>query len=109
MECYRYTRGFLTVACCLLILGMAEYRPIVIGGFFKLITSIVLAYLLAFVLVRRTNILAILATGLKLSQIFGFVLIVNRRWAERSETTIAIPDPPSLSPLFQRPPPIFSL
>jgi len=61
MECCGYTRGFLTVAYCLLILGVAEFRPVVIGGFLKLIVSIVLAYLLAFVLVRRTNIFKILA------------------------------------------------
>lgn len=109
MECDRYTRGFLTVAYCLLILGAAEFRPVVIGGFFKLIASIVLAYLLAFVLVHRTNIFKILAAGLKVSRMSGFSLVVNRRLAGRSKTTIAVPDPPSLSPLFQRPPPIFSL
>lgn len=109
MECYRYTRGFLTVACCLLTLGVAEFRPIVIGAFFKLIASIVLAYLLSFVLVHRTNIFKILAAGLKVSRLSGLSVVVNRRWAEGSQTTIAVPDPPSLSPLFQRPPPIFSL
>ena len=106
---YRYARGFLTVAYCLLILALAEFRPIVIGGFFKLIASIVLAYLLAFVLVHRTNIFRILVTALKLSRISDFSIVVNRRWAGRSQTTIAFQDSPSLSPLFQRPPPIFSL
>lgn len=109
MECYRYTRGFLTVAYCLLTLALAEYRLILIGGFFKLIASIVLAYLLAFVLVHCTNIFTMLATGLNLSRNPGFSLVVNRRWTGRSQTTIAVPDPPSLSPLFQRPPPLFSL
>lgn len=109
MGCYRYTRVFLTVAYCLLILGVAEFRPVVIGGFFKLIASIVLAYLLAFVLVYRTNTFKILAAGLKVSRIPGFSLVIDRRWAGQSQATIAVPDPPSLSPLFQRPPPIFSL
>jgi hypothetical protein len=109
MECYRHTRGFLTAAYCLLIVGMAEFRPLLIGGLFKLIASIVLAYLLAFVLVHRTNILRILAAGLKLSRSSGFLLVVNLQWAERSHTRFPVPDPPSLSPLFQRPPPTFSL
>lgn len=109
MECYRYTRGFLTVAYCLLIIGVAEFRPLVIGGFLKLIASIALAYLLAFVFVHQTNIFKILAAGLEVSRISGFSVVVNRRWAGRSHTTIPVPDPPSLSPLFQRPPPIFSL
>jgi hypothetical protein len=109
MECYRYTRGFLAVAYCLLILGVAELRPILIGGFFKLIASIVLAYLLAFVVTHRTNIFKMLAARLKLSPMSGFSLVANRHWAGRSQKTITVPDPPSLSPLFQRPPPIFSL
>lgn len=109
MDCYRYTRGFLTVAYCLLILSVAEFRPIVIGGLFKLVASIVLVYLLAFVLVHRTNIFKILAAGLKLSPRSDFSLVINRHWAGRLQNTNAVPDPPSLSPLFQRPPPMFSL
>ena len=109
MECYRYTRGLLTAAYCLLILGVAEFRPIVIGGFFKLIASIVLTYLLAFVLVHRTNMFKILAASLKLSPIYGFSLVATRHWAWRPQKAIAVPDPPNLSSLFQRPPPIFFL
>lgn len=109
MECYRYTREFLTIAYCLLVLNVAEARPIVIGGFLKVVASIVLAYLLAFVFVQRTNIFKLLAAGLELSPMSGFSLFVNRHWAERPQKTIAVPDGPSLSPLFQRPPPIFSL
>lgn len=109
MDCYRYIRGLLTVACCFLILSVAEFRPIVIGGFLKLIASIVLAYLLAFALVHRTNIFKLLAAGLKMSPMSGFSLVVNRRRSGRPQKTIALPDAPSLSPLFQRPPPICSL
>ena len=110
MECHRYTREFLTIAYCLLVLNVAEARPIVIGGFLKLVASIVLAYLLAFVFVQRTNIFKLLAAGLKLSPMSGFSLFAkNQHWAERPQKTIAVPDAPSLSPLFQRPPPIFSL
>jgi hypothetical protein len=36
-------------------------------------------------------------------------LAFHRRWVERSRTTIAGPNEPSLSPLFERPPPILSL
>jgi len=108
MERSSYTRGFLAVAHCLLILGVVEFRPIVIGGIFKLTTSMVFAYLLALVLVHRTNIFQILASGLKLSPVSGFSLAVKRDWA-RSQKTTTVPDAPSLSPLFQRPPPIFSL
>jgi hypothetical protein len=109
MECYRYAREFLTLVFYVLILRTAEFRPVVIGGFFKLIAAIVLAYLLAFVLVHRTNIFTMLAAGLKVSPMSGFSLVVDRGWARQSQATIAVPDPLGLSPLFQRPPPIFFL
>ena len=105
---YRETRGLLAVAHCLLILCVAEFRPILISGFFKLIASIALAYVLALVLVYRTNIFQILAAALNLSPAFGFSLVVTRHRTPRRKR-IKVPDAPSLSPLFQRPPPIFSL
>ena len=100
-----YLQMFLNVVFFLLM----EFRPVVIGGFFKLITSIVLAYLLAFLIVHRTKIFKILASSLQASRISGFPALVGQRRIGRSQTTITVPDAPSLSPLFQRPPPIFSL
>ena len=100
-----YPQIFLNVAFFLLM----EFRPVVIGGFFKLITSLVLAYLLAFVLVNRTKIFKVLVSSLQAPRISGFPLLVARRRIGRYQTTITVPDAPSLSPLFQRPPPIFSL
>ena len=105
----RYGQVFLNVAFSLLIFCVAEFRPVVIGGFFKLITSVVLAYLLAFVLVHRTNIFKTLAASLQASQMSGVPLVVDRRRVGRSQTTITVPDPPSRSLLFQRPPPLFAL
>jgi hypothetical protein len=105
----RYGQIFLNVAFCLLIFCVAEFRPVVIGGFFRLITSLVLAYLLAFVLVHPTNLFKILAASLPASRISGFPLVVDRRRVGRSQTTTTVPDAPSLSPVFQRPPPIFAV
>jgi hypothetical protein len=99
----------LNVAYCLLIFCVVDFRPLVIGGFFKLVASLALAWLLAFVVVHSGNIRRLLIACLDALPVCFFPFAVNRRWAERSQTTIVVPNEPSLSPLFQRPPPILSL
>jgi hypothetical protein len=58
---YRHSHVFLNVAYCLVICCVADFHPLVIGGFFKLVTSLVLACLLAFVVVHSANIWRLLA------------------------------------------------
>jgi hypothetical protein len=106
---YRRSQIFLSVAYSLLIFCVADFRPLVIGGFFKLVTALVLAYLLAFVVVHSANICKLVAACLKALPISLFPVVVDRRWLEWPRSTIAVLNEPSLSPLFQRPPPIFSL
>lgn len=106
---YRCSQILLNVACWLLFCFVADFRPLVIGGFFKLVASLTLACLLAFVVVQSANICRLLIACLHALLVCFFPLAVDRRWAERLQTTIVVPNGPSLSPLFQRPPPIFSL
>lgn len=106
---YRCSQIFLNVAYCLLICFVADFRPLVIGGFCKLVASLVLACLLAFVVVHSANICRLLVACLHALPVCFFPLAVDRRWAERSQATVVVPNEPSLSPLFQRPPPILSL
>jgi len=105
----RYNEIFLNVVYCLLVFCVADIRPLVIGGLFKLIASLLLACLLAFVVVHSANICRLVTACLQALPISRFPLAVDRRWVSRSRTTTVIPNEPSLSPLFQRPPPIFSL
>lgn len=105
----RYSQIFLNLAYCLLIFCVADFRPLVIGGFFKLVVSLVLACLLAFVIVHSPNIGRLLASCLRALPVRFFPSVVDRRWEERSQTNIVVPNEPSLAPLFQRPPPIFLL
>jgi hypothetical protein len=109
MGCYRYSQMFLSVAHCLFVFCVADFRPLVIGGFFKLIASLALACLLAFVVVRLADISQLVAARFHVLPASLFPFVVEQRWVRRSEAMIAVPDEPSLSPLFQRPPPIFSL
>ena len=109
MDRYRYSQTFLNAACYLLVFCVADFRAVLVGSFFKLIASLVLACLLAFVVVHAADIrrfvtawLGVLSTSLR-------PFAVDRRWFEKSRTTVIVANEASLSPLFQRPPPIFSL
>jgi hypothetical protein len=104
----RYHEIFLNVAYCLLVFCVADLRPLLIGGLFKLIASLLLACLLAFVVVHSANICRLVTACFQVFPINRFRLPVDRRWAGRSQSTAVIANEPSLSPLFQRPPPIFS-
>lgn len=108
MGTYRHSQIFLSVAYCLLIFCVADLRPLLIGGFFKLVASLVLACLLTFIVVHPAKIWSLLITSLHPLPVCFFPWAIDGRW-ERSQTTIAVPNEPSLSVLFQRPPPILSL
>jgi hypothetical protein len=106
---YRYSQMLFNAAYYLLALFVLNPRPLLIVGLFKLTAFLVLACLLAFVVVHSANICRMVIACLHALPVCFFPLAVDRRWAERSQTTIAVPNEPSLSPLFQRPPPILSL
>jgi hypothetical protein len=109
MGCYRYSQMFLNVAHCLLVSCVADFRPLVIGGLFKLIASLAVACLLAFVVVHSASICKQVAAYFHALPISLLVLVVEPRRVRRSQAIVVVPNEPSLSPLFQRPPPIFSL
>lgn len=106
---YRHSQMFFNAAYYLLALFVLDPRPLLIVGLFKLIAFLVLACLLAFVVVHSANICKLLMACLHALPVCFFPLAVDRRWAERSQAAFAVPNEPSLSPLFQRPPPIPSL
>lgn len=108
MGLYRYIQAFFNAAYCLLALLVLDIRPLLIVGLFKLIAFLVLACLLAFVVVHSANICRFIIACLHTFPVSFFPLRVDRRWTERLQTAIAVPNEPSLSPLFQRPPPILA-
>jgi hypothetical protein len=85
-----------------------DFRPLLLGGFFKLIASLAVACLVAFVVVHSANICRLIVACLHALPASYFPLAVDRRWAEQSQATVIVPNPPGLSPLFQLPPPAFS-
>src|ERR1035438_8095897 len=92
-------------AYCLFVFWTVNFRPLLLGCLFKLMVSLAVACLLAFVVVHSANIYRALAACLHALPPSYFPLTVDRRWAERFQTTVVVPNEPSLSPLFQRPPP----
>lgn len=96
-------------AAFFLLVCIADFRPLLLGGLFKLIVSLAVACLVAFVVVHSANICRLIIARLQTLPASYFPLAVNRRWAEQSQAAVAIPTPPSLYPLFQRPPPLFTL
>ena len=96
---------FVNVAYLLLFCFVAEFCPLVVGGFFKLVASLAFACLLAFIVVQSANICRLLTACLHARPVSLLPLAVDQRSVGRSQTTVAVPDEPSLPPLFQRPPP----
>ena len=103
----RYCRSqiFLNIACCVFIFLAAGTRPPLASSFFKLIASLALACLLAFVVVHSANICKLLIARLHALPRSLFPLAVARRWSDRLQPKIAVPSEPGLSLFFQRPPP----
>jgi hypothetical protein len=105
----RCIQMFFNAAYCFLPLFALDLRPLLIVGIFKLIAFLVLACLLPFVVVHSANIYRLVVACLRAFPMSFFPLRVDRRRADLSQTTVAVLNEPSLSPLFQRPPPILSL
>lgn len=106
---YRCWQTLLNVACYLSVVSVSGFCPLVFGGLFKLIAFLVFACLLMFVVVRSADLRRVVAACLQMLPISLFALFVGRRRIERSPTARLVPNEPSLSPFFQRPPPIFSV
>ena len=105
---YRHSQILWAVTYSLFIFLVAEFRPLVVGSLFKLVASLALACLLAFVVVHSANICRLLMACLYSLPASLFPLPVCRRWLEGQHEAVSVPNEPSPSILFQRPPPILA-
>ncbi len=105
---YRHSQIFWNAAYCLLVFCTVDFRPLLLGGFFKLIASFAVACLVAFIVVHSANICRLIVRCLQSLPASYFPLAVDSRWAKQLQPTVVVPNAPSLPPLFQRPPPVFS-
>jgi hypothetical protein len=99
---------FLDVAYCLFIFLVADCRPVLVGGFLKVVVALAFACLLTFVVVHSANVCRLVISRLYAFPVSLFPLAVALRWSEASQPTIAVPKEPSLRALFQRPPPFLT-
>jgi hypothetical protein len=101
-----YTRTFLNVASYLLVYCLFNYQPsLMVGGLGKLLTLLVFASLLTFVVLHSDKIRRMAAAFFEALSLPLFTLPVDPRSIERP-LTLAVASRPVLALLFQRPPPI---
>lgn len=109
MSRYRHSQILLNIVYGLFIFCVAHSRPPLMGSLCKLVAALLLTCLLAFVVVHSGNLCKLVIACLHALPARFFLLAMDWQWNDRSLTPIPIPNRPSLSPLFQRPPPVLSL
>jgi hypothetical protein len=107
MDGNHYGRMFLNAAYYLLVVFcLIDFRALVIGGLFDLIASLILAFLLTFVVVHSANVCAVLAACLRVLPSTLFPVPTGLQWAENSQSEVAVRTGPHRFSLLQRPPTI---
>jgi hypothetical protein len=102
-----YGQSAAEAAFCLFVLCLPHCQSLLFEGIARTIFAALLACLLIFLIVRSTDICRVVADcliefvaclGPSFTQEFRAILFVS----------LSIPGAPTVSPLFQRPPPLFS-
>lgn len=106
---YRYSLMLLNLVCIVLLRFMSGARPLLAIGLFKVVGSLVLACLLAFVVVHSAHIRRLLVSCLKVFSLCFFPLAVESRIFSDTTDSHRGFNEPGLRLLFQRPPPFLSL
>ena len=109
MARYHYSLMFLNAACFVILRLLANFGPLVVIGFLKVVASLALACLLAFVVVHSVNIGRLLIACLQALLVCVSPLAVEASIGRQTTDSYLKFNEPSLRPLFQRPPPLLSL
>jgi hypothetical protein len=104
----RHRQTVLFVSFYLLAVSLRHCLSFVFAGLGKTICFVLFACLLMFLVVRSADICRSLTACLQALQLALFPLIPDLKRTRRSSISLVVPKEPSLSPFFQRPPPIFS-
>jgi hypothetical protein len=81
---------------------------VVVGEFSKLLVVLLVGGLLLFAIIHSSQLRRIAAAVLRSILLFVFALVVHRCFTWVTPVDVDASDEPSLSPLFQRPPPNLS-
>lgn len=87
---------------------LAFYQALLVAGTGRAIVFVLLTFLLMFLVANRGDIGGVLTVYLKAPPSSWIAPAPTVRFRELAFVSLSIPIAPSLSPLFQRPPPIFS-
>ena len=110
MARFRYSLILLNVICGALLGLAANFGPTVVVGFCKVVASLALACLLAFVVLHSLTIGRLLIARFQALLVSFFPLAVRAPIGRTSKDNPSHKfNEPSLRPLFQRPPPVPSL
>ncbi|MGA7155623.1 MAG: hypothetical protein WBY53_02180 [Acidobacteriaceae bacterium] len=92
----------------LFVVGIPYYQALLVTGVSGMISFLLLAFLLTYVVARSPAIYRIVTQSLKSLPLSWIAPTVDRRdrWVDAPMYVVAAG--PTLAPLFQRPPPIFS-
>ena len=104
----RYSLIVLNVVCGILLGLAANFGPTIVIGFFKLVASLALACLLAFVVLHSPTIGRLLIACFHALLVCFFPLAVGTPIGRASKDYHKF-NAPNLRPLFQRPPPFLTL
>ena len=109
MQHHRYTRTTLNIASYLLVYCALNYHPVLmVGGIGKLLTYLILASLLMFVVVHSAEIRWVAVVFFEALRLSLLALPIDPTFVERPLSP-AVASRPVLALLFQRPPPISSI
>jgi hypothetical protein len=93
---------------CFFVLCLPYYQSLLFAGMSGMISFLLLTLLLIFVVARSPAVAHVITARLKVLPPSWFVPTPNSRSYWTSEPFSAVGAEPSLAPLFQRPPPLFS-
>lgn len=102
-----YWQSAAEAAFCLFVLSLPYYQSLLFAGIGRTILAVLLACLLMFLVVRSTEICRIVADCL-----IAFMSLLapsfKQDYRVANFVSFTVPCAPIISPLFQRPPPLFS-
>jgi hypothetical protein len=103
-----YNEAVRDVFLYMLPVYLAFYQALLVAGTGRTIVFVLLTILLMFLVANRAEIGRALRTCLKALPSSWIAPAPKIHFRELAFATLSVPTAPSLSPLFQRPPPIFS-
>ena len=103
-----YRQSAAEAAFCFVVLCLPYYRSLLFDGLGRTICALLLACLLMFLVLRSGDVCRLIAACMVKFPSSWIAPVRHQDIRAIFFSSLAVPSAPSLSPLFQRPPPAFS-